>query len=147
VAGALTFACGVNAGDSTQLPPTETAATQAPTSKWTATPTPPPATPTPPAGSSGEAAAPTATPLSPKPAIDCKGPRYRLNIEKLQAQPTLAGTTITEVDIDTVRIDLAGFEYDITGWGEFIDIGGTGGGGDELFHQIAAAVDAVAYEC
>jgi hypothetical protein len=147
-AGALTFACGVNTGDSTQLPLAETAATQAPTATWTAMPTPPPATPTLPPGSSGEAAAPTATPLSPKPDIDCPGPpRYHLSIEKLQAQPGLAGAIITEVDIDTIRIDIQGVYFLFTGWGEHSSIGGSGTTNDQLFEQVVSALDAVLFEC
>ena len=82
------------------------------------------------------------------PPVDCGGPRYHLSIEKLQAHPNLAAAVITEVDLDTIRIEIQGAEFLITGWAGDFTIGWAGPEpGQELLEQVAVAVESVLFEC
>jgi hypothetical protein len=83
--------------------------------------------------------------LNPK--VDCGGPRYRLNVDKLGEQPSMAGAELSVVDEYSVRIVLQGEEFIITGWGEVVDIGGPGNPKPELLHLLSSAIDAVLFEC
>jgi hypothetical protein len=117
----------------------ETAGT--PAASGTATSLPPTSQPS---------AEPTSTSGPIHPGITCGDgePRYHLNIEKLQAHPNLTGAEITEVDLDTIRIDIEGIEIFVTGWGEAgLAIAGYDPIPDDLFAQVALALDAVQYEC
>lgn len=121
----------------TQTPPAATGTSAPPTQPPTQAP--PPVSPSPTRDYS----------LPPDfPPVDCGGPRYHLNIEKLQAHPNLAGAVITEMDLDTVRIEIEGQEFTVTGWGGDVGIGGAGPEPSQgLFERVVAAIDAVRFEC
>jgi hypothetical protein len=79
--------------------------------------------------------------------VDCGGPRHRLNVDKLRAQPQLADAAVTVVDDDTVQIDIQGVQFVVNGWGQSSSIGESEGAPDHLFDQVVAAIDAVLFEC
>lgn len=81
------------------------------------------------------------------PPVQCGGPRYHLNIQKLRDHPNLAGAVVTEINQDTVRIDIDGVDFLITGWGGSLSFGGYAPSSDELFEQVVSAAHAVRYEC
>jgi hypothetical protein len=144
----------VNAGGSPAAVTTETPETTLVPASPSPTLEPPLATGTPPAAVT--ATPPTeGTPTSsfPSPGISCPdgAPHYHVNIEKFQEelrqQAGLEDAVVTEVDLDTVRVEFQGMELTLTGWGESSTIGGTGDPSRELFERFVAAIDAVLFAC
>lgn len=139
---------GGSDGSSVQAAPT-ISATESPT-QAPATPSPTAEPPTPTPTSTLE---PTALPTPTQSfSVDLGGecPKRmhgHLNIELLRADSQLTGAVISEIDTYSVRIEIEGIDFIITGWGEDIDIGLHGNPSDDLFERVVSAMDAVNFEC
>jgi hypothetical protein len=151
VAGFATY-FAVNAGDSSGGAPTvqQTTTTELSTTPPPLTEPPTETAPAPTEGPTPPSPSPTATfdsNLPPDlPPEYCDPPRTHLNVEKLRAQPNLTGAVITEVDLDTVRVEIKGVEMFVNGWGGLVGFD-SNGATDQLFEQVATAVNAVRFEC
>jgi hypothetical protein len=65
----------------------------------------------------------------------------------LRAQPGIADAVITEIDENSLLVEIQGIEIILDGWGSVVRIGGPGDPSNDLLDELLFAINGVRYEC